>query len=497
MQRALLRGASSGRGRRAYALRARRCRRPTAPASRGARARDRGWPRADDARRVRRSARRAAAGRRWPMDSGRRPAADAGRLAGVRRRGRRPGTTSSARSLDRPVRRAGGQHSGAGVEVEHLVNECVLAAFIARTPLVTARAQPPARAAGLHAGGAAHPAAVRAGRGAGRTGRRRRGCWARPCPADALVAAVRRTAPAAVVLWAQLPRYAEPAVLAGAAADPAAGAAVRRRARLAPRELPAPANASRTSAGRGGRGRSAVADACGCWSARPVAPDPAVDASAFCAGRLRGLPDLDVWSALPPTARGTAGSRPSSSGGRAASRPRPPCWASCVADPRPGDRRPRRPRPCASHRRQLGGHAARPCPRRPRTPGGRAPPAAAATRTAPTPARRSSTRCWVWRPTRWGSASRARPAAAARASERRHSWRSAVRIGWVSAEIELASGEPRPRSAPAERAAGAGPSRRGAAARGEVGARAGRRSCGRVGGAGSTAWIAWLIWSAA
>ncbi|WP_177320446.1 MerR family transcriptional regulator [Lentzea waywayandensis] len=104
------------------------------------------------------------------------------------------------------------QLSGAGVEVEHLLNECVLAAFVRATPLVTAgRNHRPVLLACMPeerhnlplyplAAELAHRGVVVRQLGAA-------------LPMDALAAAVRRTAPSAVVLWAQLPRYADPGVI--------------------------------------------------------------------------------------------------------------------------------------------------------------------------------------------------------------------------------------------------------------------------------------------
>lgn len=104
------------------------------------------------------------------------------------------------------------QLSGAGVEVEHMLNECVLAAFVRATPLVTSgRNHRPVLLACMPeerhnlplyplAAELAHRGVVARQLGAA-------------LPVDALAAAVRRTAPAAVVLWAQLPRYADPGVI--------------------------------------------------------------------------------------------------------------------------------------------------------------------------------------------------------------------------------------------------------------------------------------------
>ena len=104
------------------------------------------------------------------------------------------------------------EHSGAGVEVSHLVEECVLAAVVRATPVVTdPRNHRPVLLACMPDERHDLPlyplAAVLAQRG---VGVRQLGA---ALPADALASAVRRTAPAAVVLWAQLPRYADPGVV--------------------------------------------------------------------------------------------------------------------------------------------------------------------------------------------------------------------------------------------------------------------------------------------
>nr|WP_053718470.1 MerR family transcriptional regulator [Saccharothrix sp. NRRL B-16348] len=104
------------------------------------------------------------------------------------------------------------EHSGAGVEVSHLVEECVLAAVVRATPVVTSpRNHRPVLLACMPDERHNLPlyplAAVLAQRG---VGVRQLGA---ALPMDALASAVRRTAPAAVVLWAQLPRYADPGVV--------------------------------------------------------------------------------------------------------------------------------------------------------------------------------------------------------------------------------------------------------------------------------------------
>jgi transposase-like protein len=104
------------------------------------------------------------------------------------------------------------QLSGAGVEVEHLLNECVLAAFVRATPLVTVgRNHRPVLLACMPEERHNLPLYPLAAELA------QRGVVVRQLgaalPMDALAVAVRRTAPSAVVLWAQLPRYADPGVI--------------------------------------------------------------------------------------------------------------------------------------------------------------------------------------------------------------------------------------------------------------------------------------------
>ncbi|WP_176929567.1 MerR family transcriptional regulator [Lentzea albidocapillata] len=104
------------------------------------------------------------------------------------------------------------QLSGTGVEVEHLLNECVLAAFVRATPLVTlGRNHRPVLLACMPEERHNLPLYPLAAELA------QRGVVVRQLgaalPVDALAVAVRRTAPSAVVLWAQLPRYADPGVI--------------------------------------------------------------------------------------------------------------------------------------------------------------------------------------------------------------------------------------------------------------------------------------------
>lgn len=104
-------------------------------------------------------------------------------------------------------------HSGAAIETEHLLYECVLAALIRATPLVGRPCNPrPVLLAAVPEERHTLPlhglVATLAARG---VGTRMLGA---ALPADALAAAIRRLAPAVVVLWAQLPRHADPALLA-------------------------------------------------------------------------------------------------------------------------------------------------------------------------------------------------------------------------------------------------------------------------------------------
>lgn len=105
--------------------------------------------------------------------------------------------------------------TGASAEMEHLLYECVLASLIRATPLVGAPRNPrPVLLAcvpgeqhtlplyGLVATLACHGVGTR--------------MLGAAVPAEALASAIRRTAPAAVVLWAQLPRNADPALVAAA-----------------------------------------------------------------------------------------------------------------------------------------------------------------------------------------------------------------------------------------------------------------------------------------
>ena len=99
--------------------------------------------------------------------------------------------------------------TGEGVEVEHLVSGCVAAALHRTAPATP----PPPRAALLAcAPGDLHALplhAVAAGLAERGIGSRLLGA---AVPVDALAAAVRRTGPAAVFLWAQTPETADPGV---------------------------------------------------------------------------------------------------------------------------------------------------------------------------------------------------------------------------------------------------------------------------------------------
>ncbi|GAB3469706.1 MerR family transcriptional regulator [Actinophytocola sediminis] len=104
-----------------------------------------------------------------------------------------------------------GAHAGAGNEVERMVDECVLAAMVGATPLVTAPRNPrpvllcgaPDERPGLGVY-VLRAALAQAGIGTQMLGA--------DLPATALAAAVRRTGPCAVAVWAQRPRRGGPEV---------------------------------------------------------------------------------------------------------------------------------------------------------------------------------------------------------------------------------------------------------------------------------------------
>ncbi|WP_300017251.1 MerR family transcriptional regulator [Pseudonocardia sp.] len=102
--------------------------------------------------------------------------------------------------------------SGAGVEIEHLVSECVIGVFGRHAAEAPAPVSPrPVLLAGMPAEQHTLPLVVLAAALADR--RVESTSLGSNLPLDALVAAVRRTAPAAVVLWAQMPATADVEVL--------------------------------------------------------------------------------------------------------------------------------------------------------------------------------------------------------------------------------------------------------------------------------------------
>nr|WP_253835901.1 MerR family transcriptional regulator [Actinokineospora globicatena] len=103
--------------------------------------------------------------------------------------------------------------SGDCVEVEHLVNECVLAAMIRQTPLVPVprNPRPVMLCCAPHETHSLPLYVLRAALARRRIGTVMLGA---AVPGAALAAAVRRIAPAAVVVWAQVPGHAGGAALA-------------------------------------------------------------------------------------------------------------------------------------------------------------------------------------------------------------------------------------------------------------------------------------------
>ncbi len=101
--------------------------------------------------------------------------------------------------------------TGAGVEIEHLLSECVIGAFGAATAGRADSGARPVLLAGMPGEQHTLPMAVLAATLGDR------GVMCRSLgsdlPVDALVAAIRRTAPVAVVLWSQLPPTADPEVV--------------------------------------------------------------------------------------------------------------------------------------------------------------------------------------------------------------------------------------------------------------------------------------------
>ena len=118
----------------------------------------------------------------------------------------------------RPVLRAVAQRwvdTGTGIEIEHLLSECVTGVFsalAASTPTITRPATArPVLLAGMAGDQHRLPIVVLSATLA------QRGVACRSLgtdlPADALVTAIRRTAPVAVLLWSQLPDTADPDLL--------------------------------------------------------------------------------------------------------------------------------------------------------------------------------------------------------------------------------------------------------------------------------------------
>jgi hypothetical protein len=103
--------------------------------------------------------------------------------------------------------------AGLGVETEHLLRECVLAALLRVTPVISSpRNARPVLLACVPRERASLPLyALLATLAAREIGTRMLGA---ALPADALAVSIRRTAPSAVVLWAQAPRHADPALAA-------------------------------------------------------------------------------------------------------------------------------------------------------------------------------------------------------------------------------------------------------------------------------------------
>lgn len=119
--------------------------------------------------------------------------------------------------VTRPVLHAVGQRwadTGAGVEIEHLISECVVAVFGTHAATAPAARTPrPVLLAGMPGELHTLPMAVL---GAALADRRVECRSLGPnLPSEALVAAIRRTAPAVVVLWAQLWSHADAGLLRG------------------------------------------------------------------------------------------------------------------------------------------------------------------------------------------------------------------------------------------------------------------------------------------
>lgn len=104
--------------------------------------------------------------------------------------------------------------TGAGIEIEHLISECVVAVFGARTAAAPPGLNPrPVLLAGMPGEQHTLPMVVLAAALSDRRVESR--SLGSNLPADALVAAARRTAPAAVVLWSQSMRTADVEMVRG------------------------------------------------------------------------------------------------------------------------------------------------------------------------------------------------------------------------------------------------------------------------------------------
>jgi transposase-like protein len=101
------------------------------------------------------------------------------------------------------------EHSGVGAEFELLLHECVLTALLRATPVVDQPRNPrPVLLACAPGERSSLPLRALVAELAARSLATR--MFGSGLPAEALAAAIRRTAPAVVVLWAASPRYADP-----------------------------------------------------------------------------------------------------------------------------------------------------------------------------------------------------------------------------------------------------------------------------------------------
>ena len=102
--------------------------------------------------------------------------------------------------------------TGAGLEIEHLISECVITVFGRHAAAAPAPRNPrPVLLAGMPGEFHTLPLTALAASLAHRCVESR--AMGANLPSDALVAAVRRTAPAAIVLWSQLPQSADVGLL--------------------------------------------------------------------------------------------------------------------------------------------------------------------------------------------------------------------------------------------------------------------------------------------